>query len=147
MKNIRKWLGGFLLVGAVLLVAISPGWAEDDIDVLDIKIKDMDFKLDDASLKGQVLMMPIGMALSFMNVDPLITASGLEGLMPHFVFISDREGKEIARSMLMNKQEQSTFDYKFTQSGLYTYGCLIHPFMKGKALVFEIQTAEQTVVR
>lgn len=147
MKNIRKWLGGLVLVGAVLLVAITPGWAEDDTGSLDITIMNMDFKLDDASLKGQVLMLPIGMGLSFMNVDPLITASGLEGLMPHFVFINDPDGKEIARSVLMNKQEQSTFSHKFTQPGLYTYGCLIHPFMRGKALVFQVQTAEQSGVR
>jgi len=92
MKNIRKWLGGLVLVGGVLLVAISPGWAEDDTASLDITINNMDFKLDDASLKDQVLMMPIGMGLSFMNVDPLITASGLEGLMPHFVYIRNGEG-------------------------------------------------------
>ena len=147
MKNIRKWLGGFLLVGAVLLVAISPGWAEDDIDVLDIKIKDMDFKLDDISLKNQVLVMPSGMEMSFMNVDPLITTSGLEGLMPHFLFVNDGEGKELTRSKMMNTNEQSIFNYRFTQPGTYTYGCLIHPFMKEKLLVFEVNTANQPVVR
>ena len=147
MKNIRKWLGGLVLVGAILLVAIPSGWAEDDAGSLDITIKNMDFKLDDVSLKGQVLMLPAGMEVTFMNVDPLITSSGLEGLMPHFVFINDPDGKEIGRSMLMIKQEQATFKYKFTQPGLYTYGCLIHPFMRGKALIFEVQTAKQSVVR
>lgn len=146
IKAVKIWIGSLVWI-VVLFAAIPPGWAEEDYESLDIIIHNMDFKLDDISLKELNLVLPVGVALSFMNVDPLITSSGLEGLMPHLVIINDQDGKELARSPLMNKAEHSIFYYKFNQPGLYTYGCLIHPFMRGKVITFDVQAGERAQVQ
>jgi plastocyanin len=148
MKNMKikksKTLSSLLLVFvASLLGFISLGWAEDETNFLDIQVLNMDFKLDNSSLKDQVLVLPVGTELNFINVDPLITSSGLEGLIAHFLFINDQDGKEVARSKIMNKAEEATFHFKFARPGSYTYGCLIHFLMRGKVVVFDVQKINQ----
>src|ERR1700693_285783 len=148
MKNLKikglKTLSSLLVFVAVSLLGfISNGWAEDETNFLDIQVLNMDFKLDNSSLKDQVLVLPVGTELNFINVDPLITSSGLEGLIAHLLFISGQDGQEVARSKIMNKAEQSTFHFKFTRPGSYTYGCLIHFFMRGKVFAFDLQKFNQ----
>ncbi|MBI1823989.1 MAG: hypothetical protein HYR80_07770, partial [Nitrospirae bacterium] len=116
-------------------------------NVLDIQILNMDFKLDNASLKNEVLVLPVGTELNFINVDPNITSTGLEGLVAHFLFMNDPNGKEIARSKIMNKADESTFHFKFDRPGVYTYGCLIHFSMRGKVFAFDFQKVSQTAER
>jgi plastocyanin len=140
MKNLTKWLGGPLFVTAALLAAVPGLWAEEDDEMLEITIKDLDFKYEDTSLKDQTVVLPTGVLVSWMNVDPLITSSGLNGLMPHGVKITDREGKLIVQSPILIN-ENSTFIHKFDSAGLYSYGCIIHPEMKGNFLVFEVKEA------
>ena len=143
MKRLTRWLGGLLWLSAVLLVPVPNGWAEEDADLFEIIIKDMDFKYENVSVTNQTVVLPAGMEMSWLNVDPLITSSGLEGLMPHFLYIKDQDGNEIAQSKIL-MQNNTTFNYKFTDRGIYSYGCKIHPMMKGKVLVFEVQLAAMT---
>lgn len=140
--TMERCLGRCGLAVAVLLGSVAAGGAEDDVDYLDITIQNMEFRLDNHSLKALSLVLPVGTGLSYMNVDPLITTSGLEGLMPHMVAIKDQEGKELARSLLMNTPAQATFQYTFTQAGLFTYACLIHAAMKGEVIAFEVLADE-----
>lgn len=143
IKRSKKLFSLLVFVVVSLLGFTSPGWADDETNFLDIQILNSDFKLDNSSLKDQVLVLPVGTELNFINVDPLITSSGLEGLIAHFLFISGPDGKEVARSKIMNTAEQSTFHFKFTRPGSYTYGCLIHFLMRGKVFAFDLQKINQ----
>ena len=139
--KIRNFFACLVFFLAGLLGTISLGMAEEeDTTFVDILIMNSDFKFEKASLKNQILVLPVGTELNFMNVDPNITSTGLEGLVAHYLYINDQDGKEIARSKVMNKADQSTFQFRFTRPGFYTYGCFIHfSSMRGKVIAFEVQ--------
>jgi plastocyanin len=145
MKSLKKWLGTIVLASGALFVAPPSSWAEDeyDADVFEIIIKDLDFLYEETSLTEQVVVLPTGMHVSWMNVDPLITSSGLEGIMPHGVKLTDEEGEVIEQSQLLF-QDTTTFGHQFAKPGVYDYQCIVHPFMKGKFLVFDVQPASLT---
>jgi plastocyanin len=145
MKALKIWLGGLLGVGMVLFMIVPGGWAEEaeDEDIgFEFIIKDTSFKHEGVALKyDEVVVVPAGIVVGWLNVDPLITNSGLEGVMPHGLMIINPEGKVIKQSPLLF-QGTRTFTYKFDSPGLYTFQCFVHPaLMKGKFLVFDAQLA------
>ena len=142
MRSSMVWLRGLLLISTIFGVALPSGWAADhyDGDLFEITIMDLDFKYEGLSLTDQTIVLPAGMLVSWMNVDPLITASGLEGTMPHGVKITDTDGKIVEQSQLLF-QDNTIFEHQFSHAGVYSYQCIVHPFMKGKFLVFEVQEA------
>jgi plastocyanin len=142
MKRFAQWLGVGLVAGSLLVAIGGDGWAgeSDEADIFEIIIKDLDFKYQDFSLSGRVVVLPAGITVSWMNVDPLITTSGLQGTMPHGVKITDQEGKILEQSPLLF-QGVTTFEHSFDKPGVYPYQCIVHPFMKGKFQVFEVEEA------
>ena len=140
MKSSMVWLCSLLMISTLFWVALPSGWAKDhyDGDIFEIMIKDLDFKYEDTSLTDQTIVLPVGVLVSWMNVDPLITSSGLEGIMPHGVKIEDTNGKVVEQSKLLF-QDNTIFEHEFSHAGVYSYQCIVHPFMKGKFLVFKVQ--------
>lgn len=146
MKRSMTWLVGLLLVSASLLMVPPTVWAEeedDDEDVFEIRAKDLNWWYEGIPLNNNVIVLPVGTMVMYMNVDPLITASGLEGVMPHGVKIMGQGGNVIAQSPLLF-QDKTTFKHKFSEPGTYDFQCIVHPFMKGKFLVFDVEQAEHT---
>ena len=60
--------------------------------------------------------------------------------MPHGVKLTNQGGEVIAQSPLLF-QNTTIFNHKFTDPGVYDLQCIVHPFMKAKFLVFEIEQA------
>jgi plastocyanin len=140
MKNL-KWVRGLLWVGIILLIVVPSVRAQDDDDAFEITIKDTSFRHEGENITNQIVVVPAGIMVNWMNEDPLITSSGLEGVTPHGVMIIDPEGKLIDKSPLLY-QNTRTFSHKFDKPGVYTYQCFVHPsLMKGKFLVFKAQMA------
>lgn len=146
MKNSAKWFGGLLLFSAALLIAAPSVWAvEDDDDAFDVEItiKDMAWKFEGMSLLNKTVVLPAGTAVRWNNVDPNITTSGLDGVMPHGVRLF-KDGKMIVQSPLLF-QKNTTFKYKFTDPGVYDLQCIVHPtLMKARFVVFQVQQASMT---
>lgn len=144
MRNkLKKWLGGLLILGVLPLLAVPHGWAEeddlDDENVFEITIKDIKFNFEGISISDQIVFLPSGVLVSWLNVDPNITTSGLEGIVPHGVMVKTQDDKIIEKSPLLF-QGTDTFRYRFNMPGIYTYQCFVHPDkMKGKILVFASQ--------
>ena len=92
MKGSTKWLGALFFV----MMAAPIVWADDHIDVFELTIKDLAWMFEDTSLNNQIVVIPAGMEVSWMNVDPLITSSGLEGVMPHGVKLTNQGGEVIS---------------------------------------------------
>ena len=95
-----------------------------------------------------MVTLPVGTELSYLNVDPLITSTGLEGVVPHGVRITNQDSKMVVQSHLLF-QEKRSFKFRFTEAGAYDLQCIVHPHMKGKFVVFNVheflQTADSTV--
>lgn len=140
MNTLMKWTGGVLMFVATQFFAVPHVLADDD-DVFEITIKDTSFMLEGNKISDQIVVLPAGIKVSWMNVDPLITASGLEGIMPHGVMIKNPDGSVVEKSPLLF-QGTTTFSYRFDKPGSYTYLCFVHPsLMKGQFLVFSAEVA------
>lgn len=136
------------MVGVVvaLLALVTPGYSgewEPQIagavqSTLELGIKNMDFtNKDSGSVTNHILIIPVGIAVRWTNMDPLITVNGDQGLMPHGIQIADSNEKVFTASPILT-QQSNTFTHTFSEEGTYNYGCFIHPFMKGKILVINL---------
>jgi hypothetical protein len=88
-------------------------------------------------VSDHLLVIPEGMEVKWVNMDPLVTVNGKQGLMPHGIQLSDESEEAFTASPLLTR-EKNAFTYGFESSGTYTYDCFIHPFMKGKIVVVNI---------
>jgi plastocyanin len=149
MKNSARWFGGLLLCSVTLLTTAPSVWAVDDDDDaydVEITIKDMAFRYEGTSLLHETVELPAGATVRWNNVDPNITTSGLDGVMPHGVRIL-KDGKVIVQSSVLF-QKNTTFEYKFTDPGVYDLQCIIHPsLMTARFVVFQFQQASLTPER
>jgi plastocyanin len=144
MSRIKGWLVISLVACAALICAAPSGWADDEeVTTFEIRAKDLNWWYEEISLNNNIIALPVGVTVLYTNVDPLITSAGLEGVMPHGVKISDQEGTLTAHSGLLF-QEKTTFTHKFTVPGTYDFQCIVHPFMKGKFMVFDVMSAKMT---
>jgi plastocyanin len=106
---------------------------------LEIGIKNLDFtNSETGSVTNHLLIIPKGMEVKWINKDPLTTMNGEQGLMPHGIQILDSHEKVFSASPILT-QDHDTFAYKFGEDGTFSYACFIHPFMKGKIVVVNLQ--------
>ena len=150
MKSINKkmGIGGLLLIAVAFLMAAATSFAEDNYGSFEIRAQNLAWWFEDTPLSEHVVTLPVGTELSYMNVDPLITSTGLEGVVPHGVRITNQDSKMVVQSHLLF-QEKRSFKFRFTEAGAYDLQCIVHPHMKGKFVVFNVhellQTADSTV--
>jgi plastocyanin len=108
---------------------------------LEIRIQNLDFKSKAGkSVTNQTLITLAGTEVRWINIDPLMTPNGDEGLMPHMIKITDSNKGEMAltASPILTR-EHNRFAYTFSADGTYTYSCLIHPSLKGKVRVIDLE--------
>ena len=115
-------------------------------NTIEIRIRNLEFTNSDTANVGNshILIIPVGMGVKWVNVDPLITVNGELGLMPHGIKITDPAEKVLAASTILT-QEHNTFSYTFSKEGTYSYGCFIHPFMTGKIVVVNLPSLNLAV--
>lgn len=84
-----------------------------------------------------ILVLPLGMTVKWINKDKLSTINGDQGLMPHGIQVGNDAGEFFVASPILT-QEENSFSYTFDEEGVYVYGCFIHPFLKGKVVVVDL---------
>ena len=146
--NTKRGIGGLLLIAVAFFMAAATSFAEDKYASFEIRAQNLAWWFEDTPLSGHAVTLPVGTELSYMNVDPLITSTGLDGVVPHGVRITNQESKIVVQSHLLF-QEKRSFKFRFTEAGAYDLQCIVHPHMKGKFVVFNVheflQTADSTV--
>jgi plastocyanin len=132
-----------ITAGVLLLTWLSTGyggeWEAQIPEVVKgsivIEIRNQQFTNPATGVVGEnFLVIPIGMKVTWINRDPLVTVNGDQGLMPHGIQVSD-EGDEVLTASPIMTEQQSTFSYSFNETGVYSYNCFIHPSMQGKIVV------------
>jgi plastocyanin len=135
-----------LSVGVALLIGQSAGYGGEFEAVvpsgaqsrLEITIKNFDFTNEAGSVGGEhILVIPAGMEVHWVNRHVLTTINGDQGLMPHGIQISDESNKVFTASSILTREHDS-FNHTFSTNGTFSYGCFIHPFMKGKIVVISM---------
>ena len=106
-------------------------------NIIEIRIRNLEFANTTGSVSNHILIIPVGMGVKWINVDPLVTVNGELGLMPHGIKITDPNEKILMVSPILT-QEHNTFSYTFSKEGSYYYGCFIHPFMTGRIVVVNL---------
>jgi len=156
MKTLRKTftigIPSLLCIGVILLTWLGPSYSGEWEPVLpalsgktiEIKIKNMQFANAAGSVSNHILIIPVGIGVKWVNVDPLVTVNGELGLMPHGIKIADPTEKVITASPILT-YEHDTFSYTFSKEGHYSYACFIHPFMTGKIVVVNLPGINQAV--
>ena len=158
MKTVKKrfavGIQPLLSIGAIFLTWLGPAYGGEWKALLpgltgehhglvgntiEIRIKNLEFTNTGTADAGNnhILILPVGMEVKWVNVDPLVTVNGEQGLMPHGIKISDPAEKVLAASPILTR-EQPSFSYTFSKEGAYSYGCFIHPFMTGKIVVVNL---------
>ena len=144
MKNIKteRGAGGLLLIVAAFLLFVTTAWAvEDNYGSFEIRAQNLEWWYEDIPLSKHAVTLPVGSELSYLNVDPLITSTGLEGVTPHGVRLTNQDGKLVVQSHLLFKDNR-TFNFRFTEPGIYNLQCIVHSHMKGKFIVFGFEMAK-----
>lgn len=109
-------------------------------DTIEIRIKNLEFTSAGTPqvMNNHIMIIPLGIQVKWINVDPLVTVNGEQGLMPHGIKIADSKEKVFTASPILIK-EQNVFSYAFNKEGSYFYSCFIHSFMTGKIIVIDLQ--------
>lgn len=130
-------LSSFHLVYAGEWEPIVPGIVGNTIE---IRIKNLEFTGAGTPqvMNNHIMIIPLGIQMKWINVDPLVTVNGEQGLMPHGIKIADSSAKVFTASPILTK-EQNVFSYTFNKEGTYSYSCFIHSFMTGKIIVIDLQ--------
>jgi len=108
-------------------------------NTMEIRIKNMAFTSTGTPqpMNSHILIVPVGMRINWINMDPLVTVNGNGGLMPHGIVIADVNEKAFAASPLLT-HERNIFSFVFDKDGDYSYACFVHPFMTGRILVMNM---------
>ncbi|MBI1823990.1 MAG: hypothetical protein HY200_04850 [Nitrospirae bacterium] len=108
-------------------------------NAIEIRIKNLEFtnKGTPQIMNNQIMIIPSGIQMRWINDDPLVTVNGEQGLMPHGIKIADSSDKVFTASPILTK-EQNVFSYTFNKEGTYYYSCFIHSFMTGKIIVIDL---------
>lgn len=108
-------------------------------NAIEIRIKNLEFtnKGTPQIMNNQIMIIPSGIQMKWINDDPLVTVNGEQGLMPHGIKIADSSDKVFTASPILTK-EQNVFSYTFNKEGTYYYSCFIHSFMTGKIIVIDL---------
>ena len=142
-KNTKRGFGGLILMAFAFFMVASTSFAIDTYESFEIRAKNLQWWYEDIPLSNHVVTLPVGTELSYLNVDPLITSAGLEGVVPHGVRLTNQDGKMVLQSHLLF-QDKRTFKFRLTEAGAYDLQCIVHPQMKGKFVVFNVQELLQT---
>ncbi len=147
--NERRAVGRPLLLSIVLLLlsGLAPTYGgeyepivpERIGNTMEIRIKNMTFTSTGTpqAMNSHILIVPVGMRVNWINLDPLVTINGNGGLMPHGITIADVNETALAASPLLT-QAHNSFGFAFDQEGDYSYSCFVHPFMTGRILVMDM---------
>ena len=155
MKALKKrfaiGIPTLLCIGVILLTWLGPAYGGEWEAMLpgltgehhglvgntiEIKIKNLEFA-ETGSGSNHLLIIPEGMEVKWVNVDPLVMVDGEQVLMPHGIKITDPTEKIFTVSHILT-QEHNTFSYTFSKEGSYYYACFIHPFMTGRIVVVNL---------
>jgi len=103
--------------------------------VIEIQIKNLEFtNSEEGLISDHLLVIPKGVEVRWINVDPLITNTKEIALMPHGIRVSNETEEVVAESPILFKGT-NTFSYRFDEEGTYDYVCIIHPSLRGKIVV------------
>lgn len=137
-------LSPLLSIVLVLLSGLAPTYGgeyepivpERIGNTMEIRIKNMAFTSTGTpqAMNSHILIVPVGMRVNWINLDPLVTVNGNGGLMPHGITIADAADNALAASPLLT-QKHNSFGFAFDKEGDYSYSCFVHPFMTGRVLV------------
>lgn len=105
--------------------------------VVEIQIKNLEFtNSEEGIMTNHLLVLPIGVEVRWVNVDPLITETGETTLMPHGIRVSDEAEEIVAESPILF-EGNNIFSYRFDEEGTYDYVCIIHPSLKGQIVIVD----------
>ena len=114
--------------------SINPGIEKGTVE---IKINNLEFTNSEIGMMtDHLLVIPKGVKIKWVNIDPLITNTGETVLMPHGIRVSNDMEKTMVQSSILD-QARNTFSYLFKEKGTYRFNCYIHPFLKGKIVVID----------
>ena len=104
--------------------------------VIEIQIKNLEFtNSEEGLISDHLLVIPKGVEVRWVNVDPLITNTKETALMPHGIRVSDEAEEVVAESPILLSEGSNVFSYRFDEEGTYDYVCIIHPSLRGKIVV------------
>ena len=103
--------------------------------VIEVQIKNLEFtNSEEGMISDHLLVIPKGIEVRWVNVDPLVTNTKETVLMPHGIRVSDELEEVVAESPILSNGN-NTFSYRFDEEGTYDYVCIIHPSLRGKIVV------------
>ena len=142
-KKFKRGIFSILGIGVLILSLPSTGHSgewEPIIPgivkgVVEIQIKNLEFtNSEEGMISDHLLVIPKGVEVRWVNVDPLVTHAKEVVLMPHGIRVSDELEEVVAESPILSKGA-NTFSYRFDEEGTYDYVCIIHPSLRGKIVV------------
>jgi len=103
--------------------------------VIEIQIKNLEFtNSEEGLISDHLLVIPVGVEVRWVNVDPLVMNAKETILMPHGIRVINEADEVVAESPILFKGS-NVFSYRFDEEGTYDYACIIHPSLKGKIVV------------
>ncbi len=105
--------------------------------VVEIQIKNLEFtNSEEGMISDHLLVIPVGVEVRWVNVDPLVTNAKKTVLMPHGIRVSDEAEEMVAESPILF-EGNNIFSYRFDEEGAYDYVCIIHPSLKGQIVIVD----------